>query len=121
MPSIRCNFESFTSNASNKFPFISDIVFVSVLNLQHYDITKLMLENGKHVLCEKPMGMNYNQTKSLVDLAREKKLFLLEGMWSRFFPAYDALEQHIASGGLGDVYHISIQFGVEINEIERNL
>lgn len=115
------NTESFTLGASNKIYFISDIVFVSVLNLQHYDITKLMLENGKHVLCEKPMGMNYNQTKSLVDLAREKKLFLLEGMWSRFFPAYDALEQHISSGGLGDIYHISIQFGVEINEIERNL
>ncbi|XP_049883007.1 trans-1,2-dihydrobenzene-1,2-diol dehydrogenase-like isoform X1 [Pectinophora gossypiella] len=98
-----------------------DIVFVSVLNLQHYEITKLMLDNGKHVLCEKPMGMTYKQTKSLVDLAREKKLFLLEGMWSRFFPAYDALDQHIASGGLGDIYHISIQFGVEINEIERNL
>lgn len=98
-----------------------DIVFVSVLNLQHFEITKLMLENGKHVLCEKPMGMTYKQTKCLVDLARENKLFLLEGMWSRFFPAYDALDKHIASGGLGDIYHINIQFGVEINDIERNL
>ncbi|XP_059051000.1 trans-1,2-dihydrobenzene-1,2-diol dehydrogenase-like isoform X2 [Achroia grisella] len=98
-----------------------DIVFVSVLNLQHYEISKLMLENNKHVLCEKPMGMTYKQVKSLVDLAREKKLFLLEGMWSRFFPAYDALDRHISSGGLGDIYHISIQFGVEINDIERNL
>ncbi|XP_026758702.1 trans-1,2-dihydrobenzene-1,2-diol dehydrogenase-like isoform X1 [Galleria mellonella] len=98
-----------------------DIVFVSVLNLQHYEITRLMLENNKHVLCEKPMGMTYKQTKSLVDLAREKKLFLLEGMWSRFFPAYDALDRHISSGGLGDIYHISVQFGVEINDIERNL
>ncbi|CAH0766247.1 unnamed protein product [Diatraea saccharalis] len=98
-----------------------DIVFVSVLNLQHYEVTKLMLENGKHVLCEKPLGMTYKQVKSLVDLAREKKLFLLEGMWSRFFPAYDALDKHISSGGLGDIYHINIQFGVEINEIERNL
>ncbi|XP_050348995.1 trans-1,2-dihydrobenzene-1,2-diol dehydrogenase-like isoform X1 [Nymphalis io] len=98
-----------------------DIVFVSVLNLQHFDVAKIMLENGKHVLCEKPMGMSYKQTKCLVDLAREKKLFLLEGMWSRFFPAYDALDKHIASGGLGDIYHINIQFGVEINDIERNL
>lgn len=94
---------------------------MSVLNLQHYEVTKLMLENGKHVLCEKPVAMTYKQTKSLVDLAREQKLFLLEGMWSRFFPAYDALDQHISSGGLGDIYHISIQFGVEINDIERNL
>lgn len=67
------------------------------------------------------MGMTYKQTKSLVDLAREKKLFLLEGMWSRFFPAYDALGEHAASGGLGDIYHVNVQFGVEINDIERNL
>lgn len=98
-----------------------DIVFVSVINSQHYEVAKLMLEKGKHVLCEKPMGITYKQTKALVDLAREKKLFLLEGVWSRFFPAYDALEQHISSGGLGEVYHINIQFGVEINDIERNL
>lgn len=106
----------------SSFDFLfPDIVFVSVLNLQHYEVTKLMLEHGKNVLCEKPMGMTYNQIKSLVDLAREKKLFLLEGMWSRFFPAYDALDKHISAGGLGDIYHISVQFGVEINEIERNL
>ncbi|XP_048489108.1 trans-1,2-dihydrobenzene-1,2-diol dehydrogenase isoform X2 [Plutella xylostella] len=98
-----------------------DIVFISVLNLQHYEVAKLMLESGKHVLCEKPLGMTHKQTKSLVELAREKKLFLLEGMWSRFFPAYEALDQHIAAGGLGDVYHINVQFGVEINDIERNL
>ncbi|XP_060804139.1 trans-1,2-dihydrobenzene-1,2-diol dehydrogenase isoform X2 [Amyelois transitella] len=98
-----------------------DIVFVSVLNLQHYEISKLMLEHGKHVLCEKPMGMTNKQMKSLVDLARERRLFLLEGMWSRFFPAYDALDRHISSGGLGDIYHVNVQFGVEINDIERNL
>lgn len=96
-------------------------MFVSGVNSQHFEIAQLMLEHGKHVLCEKPMGMTYKQTKCLVDLAREKKLFLLEGMWSRFFPAYDALEQHIASGGMGDVYHINVQFGVQINDIERNL
>ncbi|XP_047526005.1 trans-1,2-dihydrobenzene-1,2-diol dehydrogenase-like isoform X1 [Pieris napi] len=98
-----------------------EIVFVSVLNMQHYEISKLMLENGKHVLCEKPIGMTYKQTKALVDLARERKLFLLEGMWSRFFPAYDALDKHLSAGGLGDIYHINIQFGVEITDLERNL
>ncbi|CAG4977701.1 unnamed protein product [Parnassius apollo] len=115
---ISTAYEGYESLAHDNF---IDIVFVSVMNLQHYEISKLMLENGKHVLCEKPMGMTYKQTKSLADLAREKKLFLLEGMWSRFFPAYDALEKHISSGGLGEVYHVNVQFGVEINDVERNL
>lgn len=80
-----------------------------------------MLENGKSVLCEKPMGMTYKETKHLVELARDKKLFLIEGMWSRFYPAYEALDEHISTGGLGIPYHINIQFGVEVNDIERNL
>ncbi|CAH2050750.1 unnamed protein product, partial [Iphiclides podalirius] len=115
---ICTTYESYESLAQDNS---IDIVFVSVMNLQHYDVAKLMLENGKHVLCEKPMGMTYKQTKSLVDLARERKVFLLEGMWSRFFPAYEALDKHISSGGLGDVYHVNVQFGVEINDLERNL
>ncbi len=44
------------------------------------------------MLCEKPLCMNYKQSKELVELAREKKLFLMEGIWSRCMPAYRALE-----------------------------
>lgn len=98
-----------------------DIVFVSVMNQQHYQISKLMLEHGKHVLCEKPLCMGYNQTEKLISLAKEKKLFLMEGMWSRFFPAYEALAEHIQSGGLGEIYQVNVQFGVEISDAERAL
>ena len=37
-----------------------------------------MLNSGKHVLCEKPMAMNYKEVKEMIDLAKEKGLFLME-------------------------------------------
>ena len=52
-----------------------------------------MLEHGKHVLCEKPMGMNVKETRSMVALAREKKLFLMEAR------AYKVLYHPSPAGG----------------------
>ena len=38
----------------------------------------MALNHGKHVLCEKPLAMNYAEAKDMIDFAREKKLFLME-------------------------------------------
>jgi hypothetical protein len=42
---------------------------------------------GKDILCEKPLSVNYKLTKLMIDAAREKKVFFMAGLWSRFFPA----------------------------------
>lgn len=55
-----------------------DIVYIGTINTGHYDVTKLMLEAGKHVLCEKPLCSNVGETKSLFEIAKSKKLFLME-------------------------------------------
>ena len=57
-----------------------------------------MLENGKHVLCEKPLGMNVKETQETVDLARKKKLFLMEAIWSRCVPSYAKINELLANG-----------------------
>lgn len=79
----------------------------------------MFLENGKHVLCEKPLCMNYKQAKSLLDFAEKKKLFFMEALWSRFAPAYIALEEEIKSGKLGDVQFVDANFGVPIARVDR--
>ena len=43
------------------------------------------LAAGKHVLCEKPLCLNEKQVKKLLETAKEKKLFFMEAVWSRFF------------------------------------
>lgn len=97
----------------------TDVAYIGALNPDHYSLTRLFLENGKHVLCEKPLCLNFKQVKSLTDLARSKKLFLMEAVWSRFAPSYQELEKDIAAGKLGDVMFVDVNFGVPIVTVDR--
>ncbi|KAJ8922758.1 hypothetical protein NQ315_007793 [Exocentrus adspersus] len=96
-----------------------DVVYVGVLNPQHYEVSKMMLENGKHVLCEKPFTMNEKQTRKLIEIARAKKLFVMEAIWSRFFPAYRELGRIIEAGDIGEVIQVTVDFGVPIAKNDR--
>ena len=55
-----------------------DIVYVGTIHPTHFECCMKMFEYNKHVLCEKPMTMNANQTRELIATARSKKLFLME-------------------------------------------
>lgn len=79
----------------------------------------MMLENGKHVLCEKPLCMNRKQAKKLIQYAEMKKLFLMEAVWSRFFPAYQYLRKQIDSGVLGEIQEVDVEFGFPLSEVDR--
>ncbi|CUM68220.1 uncharacterized protein PRCAT00005941001 [Priceomyces carsonii] len=72
-----------------------DIVYVGTIHPLHKEHVTAALENDKHVLCEKPMTMNSKDTKQLIDLAIKKKKYLIEGVWTRFFPAIGALRKYI--------------------------
>ncbi|XP_077296372.1 trans-1,2-dihydrobenzene-1,2-diol dehydrogenase-like [Arctopsyche grandis] len=113
---IKNAYEGYESLA--KCPEI-DIVYIGTLNPQHFEIARLMLENNKNVLCEKPLCMNFKETKTIIDLAKKKNLFFMEAVWSRCFPAYTALKEYINSGALGEIYQIYADFGFQISEVPR--
>ncbi|KAM7353882.1 trans-1,2-dihydrobenzene-1,2-diol dehydrogenase-like [Cochliomyia hominivorax] len=96
-----------------------DVVYIGSLNPQHYEIAMLMLEHGKHVLCEKPLCMNHKQAKKVIKYAEMKKLFLMEAVWSRFFPAYQYLRKQIDTGMLGEIQEVNVEFGFPLNEVDR--
>ncbi|XP_068626729.1 trans-1,2-dihydrobenzene-1,2-diol dehydrogenase-like [Battus philenor] len=96
-----------------------DVAYIGSLIPYHYELARLFLSNGKHVLCEKPLCQTYKQVESLVKLARKNNLFLMEAVWSRFSPSYIALEKEINSGKLGDVQFVEVNFGVPIDDIDR--
>jgi len=95
------------------------IVYIGAIHPQHYDIGIMMLENGKHVLCEKPLCMNEKQARKLITYAERKKLFLMEAVWSRYFPAYQYIRKQIETGLLGNIEQVDVQFGFDLNEAER--
>lgn len=93
-----------------------DIVYIGTPNDSHITLTKLYLNAGKHVLCEKPMGVNQKQVEEMAALAKEKGLFLMEGMWTRFFPVIQKVQSWLAEGKIGSPRFLSAFFGIESGE-----
>lgn len=88
-----------------------EVVYVGTLNPQHYEVALLMLEHGKNVLVEKPLCMNEKQARKLISYAQQKKLFLMEAIWSRFYPSYQYVQKQIKNGNLGEIKSVDIEFG----------
>jgi predicted dehydrogenase len=80
-----------------------DIVYVATPHPMHAENAKLALNNGKHVLMEKPFTLNEREAREVVDLATSKKLVVLEAMWARFLPHMVRMREIIASGGIGEI------------------
>ena len=78
-----------------------DVVYVATPHHLHHSNTLMCLEHGKHVLCEKPFAVNGREVREMIEKAREKKLFLMEAMWTRFLPQIIKAREIIESGQLG--------------------
>jgi len=89
-----------------------DIIYVATTHNFHFDNAKLALEHGKHVLIEKPFTINAKQARELARIAREKNLFLMEAIWTRFLPSIKKLKKVITNHEIGEVKQINISFGV---------
>jgi len=88
-----------------------DIVYIGTPHPMHCENALMLLHGGKAVLCEKPFTMNRREAEQVVALAREKKLFLMEAMWTRYMPALAEVRRVIASGDIGTVHQVSADFG----------
>lgn len=80
-----------------------DVVYVATPHPFHHANATLALEAGKHVLVEKPFTINAADAASIVGLAEQKNLVVLEAMWTRFLPHMVRLRELIAEGVIGDV------------------
>ncbi|XP_034992962.2 trans-1,2-dihydrobenzene-1,2-diol dehydrogenase isoform X1 [Zootoca vivipara] len=88
-----------------------DVVHIGVVNPYHLPTSLLFIQAGKNVLCEKPLGMNTAEVKALVQAARQKNVFFMEGLWTRFFPASEKIRFLLSQGSIGDVMVLHAEFG----------
>ena len=96
-----------------------DLVYIAVPHAFHYELTKMCLNAGKNVLCEKPMTINAKQAKEIFDLACEKKLFFSEAMWTRFLPSIKIVKDLIDSGCIGKPKFLTANVGYNCLDIPR--
>lgn len=87
-----------------------DIIYIGTPGVFHLRDTRLALNHGKHVLCEKAFSINAKEAQAMVDLAREKNLFLMEAMWTRFFPLHVKIRELLAKKVIGKVNGCTINF-----------
>lgn len=87
-----------------------DLVYIATPHAFHCDQAVLMMEHGKHVLCEKSMAANDSQARRMIACARRNRVFLMEAMWSRFFPAMEKLRELLGQGIIGRVRHVRADF-----------
>ena len=87
-----------------------DAVYIATYNKSHYELIKRCLEQGKNVICEKPMLSNRRMNKEMFDLAKEKNLLLMEALKSVFLPIIIKVKDMVHSGKLGDIKEIYAAF-----------
>jgi len=88
-----------------------DALYVATPHNRHLEDTLLGLEAGTPVLCEKPLALSEAQGRRMVEAARNRGVFLMEAMWTRFSPVMCALRQMLAEGTLGEPRQLFADFG----------
>ena len=91
-----------------------DAIYVATPHSRHLEDTLLCLEAGTPVLCEKPLALSEAQGRRMVGAARERGVFLMEAMWTRFNPAMVELRRLLAEGGLGAPRQLAADFGFRL-------
>lgn len=88
-----------------------DVVYVGTIHTLHLPHTKMALLAGKPVICEKPLAVNQREAQEMIDLARSKGLFLMEAMWTRFFPIHRKVREILEGKGIGIPRCVQAEFG----------
>jgi predicted dehydrogenase len=88
-----------------------DIVYVATPHAQHAAVVGAALDVGQAVLCEKTFTTSLADTEDLVQRARDRRIFCMEAMWTRFLPLVVRVREVIADGGIGDVRTVTADLG----------
>lgn len=93
-----------------------DIIYVSTPHPMHHAGAKLALENGKHVLVEKPFTVNHAEAEDLQRIAGERGLLAMEAMWTRYLPHMVRIHEIIDSGALGEIRAVTADHTQKITD-----
>src|SRR3954447_14530299 len=89
-----------------------DLLYLATPFTTHYPLARLALEAGKRVLVEKPLTLTADEAQELFALARERGLFLMEAMWTKFTPGFRWLIDELRAGRIGEPRSVRASFGV---------
>ena len=92
-----------------------DAIYIATPHAMHHENAIMCLQGGKALLVEKAFTLNRRQAQEIVDLARQRKLFVMEAMWTRFQPAMLEAKRMIDAGQIGNIRNLQADFGFPAN------
>ena len=93
-----------------------DCVYIGTPHSFHRQNCLDAIKAGKNVLCEKPFAMNTKEAEEVFAAAKEKGVFIMEAMWTRFFPIVRTLQNLLHNEKrLGTIYRTFCDFGLDID------
>ncbi|KAL4613215.1 trans-1,2-dihydrobenzene-1,2-diol dehydrogenase-like [Arapaima gigas] len=105
-----------------KFPSLfTDVVYVGSIHPYHLPLGEMFLNSKKNVLCEKPLAINTKEVQRLVATAKKNNVFLMEALWTRFFPVSLEVSRLLAQGEVGEVKLVKADFGFNLKHIPRSV
>ncbi|XP_053184133.1 trans-1,2-dihydrobenzene-1,2-diol dehydrogenase-like [Scomber japonicus] len=96
-----------------------DVVYIGTIHPYHLSTGKLFMKSKKNVLIEKPLAMNSSEVQKLVTSAQDNSVFLMEAIWTRFFPASLEVRRLLSQGEVGDVQMVRADLGAPLTHIPR--
>lgn len=91
-----------------------DAVYIATPHNFHLEMATEALKAGKAVLCEKPITINPDECRELMEVAKATGGYLMEGMWTYFLPALLKAQEWVAEGRIGKVKHVKSDFGYPV-------
>jgi len=88
-----------------------DAIYIATPHPAHAPNALMCLLYGKHLLVEKPFTLNAQEAEAIILTARDKGLFVMEAMWTRFFPLMDRVREMIRDGAIGEPRMLQADFG----------
>jgi predicted dehydrogenase len=85
-----------------------DIIYIATPHHVHFEQMMDILDHGKHILCEKSFTLNYVQALKIFTKAKEKNLFVMEGLWSHFLPIWGNVERLVKEKVIGEITSLDL-------------
>jgi predicted dehydrogenase len=95
-----------------------DILYIATPHSSHATLSIKALQNNKHVLCEKPMALNYKDAVEMINASKDNNKFFMEAFWTRFNPSFQEAISIIKEGKIGEVKYINADFAFHADTLE---
>lgn len=102
IPKVYTDYEEFLEDREIEF------VYIGIINSLHYSYAKKALEHNKNVICEKPFTENSEELKELIEIAKEKRLYLFEAITTIHLENFDYIKENISK--IGEIKIVQCNF-----------